>query len=1165
MKNIRSWHKHSIFIAFFLIINLVLAQTDVAYQEAFPNISFNFPVEMQGSVDGSNRIFVVEQPGIIKVFPNDRNVSSGQVDTYLDISSTVSYSSGQEIGLLGLAFHPNYASNGFVFVYYIDRPSNYRINIARYTVSQTNPNVLDTATGTIIAQFTKNQGDSNHNGGKIAFGPDGYLYISIGDGGGGGDPQGNGQNLNTVFGSLLRIDIDLDGNNPTETNPESPSGNYEIPSDNPRVGLSGLDELYAWGIRNTWKFSFDSSGNLWGADVGQNTYEEINLITRGGNYGWNRFEANAQPSYGSGTTLASSPDVKPILFYDHSAGDVSITGGYKYRGSLSNSSLQDRYIYGDYVSGRVWGLSYNSSAGATSNDLLFKTNGQFISSFGEDENGELYFLDYGSSVKVYRITGDNSDPEPTTVAVNGIGSWLNAGTNSVNGVVETIANDGADTFYVGGLFSQASGLTVSNLATYNKATGWSTFGSGTNGKVSSIAIADNGTVYVGGEFSIIDGVSVSNIAFWDGSNWNSMNGGTNGPVSKIKIDSNNTVYVGGAFETAGGINVNNIARWSSGNWSALNDATNGVAGTNNEIRSIAFDESDNLYIGGNFDTAGGNSAPRLAIWNGSNWSTLGNGTSGFVQGILIRPEYIYVGGNFSLAGSETVNRIARWNRNTAAWESLNNGLSGSANSLAHDGTYLYVGGTFETASDITNVNEIMNNIARYSDTNGWEALGKNTTVGVGTAINALCFSTDDLSLYAGGNFTSTGEISAKNVGIWNIDKECITSSITPEYEINGNLANGENQINIAENSSFSLGIVQDLYFQITLPDNSTVNGTYSISSTSSNNSGTYTITSTEGCIETFILNVKLNPNVDEDNDGIINSNDICSNTPSGEAVDADGCSESQLDTDGDGVNNSNDNCPNTPVGAIVSSDGCEITSLPVNQFSITSNGNSCVTTTNGRINVVSKSTGLYTAHLITIDESDSFQFTDSLEIEGLVAGEYTLCITAQDYSDYENCSKIVITAPQALEVDSVLDNELELNSVTLKMSGGSKYSISLNGRMTETEADEITLILDEDVNTIKVSTGLTCQGIYEETIVLKNTVILYPNPATDFVAIDLSHINLETVRISLYSESGVQLSSDQFVTTEGTATLNTSSLAKGIYFIRVKNEEMDKALKLIKL
>ncbi|WP_273567545.1 PQQ-dependent sugar dehydrogenase [Maribacter halichondriae] len=269
-----------LFIAFCLT---TFAQEAVTYQEAFQNLTFEFPVEIQNAGDSSNRLFVVEQSGKIKVFDNDPNTSQQKV--FLDLTNEVSFSFGQEIGLLGLAFHPEYNQNGYFYVYYTRYSSvanvGVEIVIARYNASSNNSDQADVSSRLEILSFDKNQEHSNHNGGKIGFGPDGYLYASFGDGGGGGDPNRNAQNLDNPFGSILRIDVDVDGNNPLESNPDLPNGNYEIPNDNPRVGSSGMDELYAWGIRNTWKFSFDTSTNImWGADVGQGEFEEINLIQK---------------------------------------------------------------------------------------------------------------------------------------------------------------------------------------------------------------------------------------------------------------------------------------------------------------------------------------------------------------------------------------------------------------------------------------------------------------------------------------------------------------------------------------------------------------------------------------------------------------------------------------------------------------------------------------------------------------------------------------------------------------------------------------------------------------------------------------------------------------------------------------------------------------------
>ena len=543
-----------------------------------------------------------------------------------------------------------------------------------------------------------------------------------------------------------------------------------------------------------------------------------------------------------------------------------------------------------------------------------------ISSFGLDESGELYFLNYGFGTKLYKITDGSSDP--VTTPVNGVGNWINSGLLGVNGTVQTIVNDGNDRFFVGGEFTSASGASVSNLATYSKTEGWVPFSSGTNGKVNAVAIDNSGNVFVGGDFTTINGQNVSNIAFWNGSTWSNMNGGTNGPISKIGIDDNGNVYVGGTFETAGGITVNNIALWQNGAWSALQDSGTGSVGTNNEIRSIAFDENNVLYVGGNFDNAGGNGASRIASWNGSNWSTLGSGTSGFVQAILVRPDYIYAGGNFSVAGNAPANRIARWNRNTSAWETLDFGLSGNVNTMTHDGNFLYVGGSFETASDEANINKIVNNVARWSENGGWEALGPNTNVGINSVTNALAFTNDNSQLLTAGSFNTAGAIAADNIAFWGNSVQCSDESITPEFNINGNVQSGSNILNITAGANLILGIQQNIFYTITLPDGSTINGIYDFGTVDTNDSGTYRISTTEGCSETVTIGVVQNPNGDQDNDGVNNLSDLCPDTPAGETVDSNGCSESQLDDDNDGVSNADDICPDTPANEEVDAQGC---------------------------------------------------------------------------------------------------------------------------------------------------------------------------------------------------------------------------------------------------
>lgn len=770
----------------FLGLSLTLpiaAQEGITYETAFPGLTFGFPVEIQHAADGTNRLFVVEQPGRIRVFSNDREVTAAK--TFLDITNIVSFSSGQEIGLLGLAFHPRFSDNGYFYVYHTRQSKVADINVelvlARYRVSADDPDRADPASRLEIFSFDKNQRNSNHNGGKIAFGPDGYLYASLGDGGGGGDPRGNAQNLNTVFGSLFRIDVDIDGSNPLESNPDLPNGNYEIPADNPRVGRSGLDELYAWGLRNTWKFSFDNkTGRLWGGDVGQGIYEEVNLIERGGNYGWNRFEGNN--TYRSSTSLVTTPDTKPVHTYDHGNGDVSITLGYVYRGRLSNPAIKDKLIFGDYVSGRVWALSYEAATGESSAQLLFRTDGQNVSSFGLDESGELYFSGYGSTAKLYRIT-DESDPEPTATAVDGVGSW-EALAKGITGAVKAIVVDG-NTVY-------ATGSSDNNVSVYTEGQGWSSLPGSANGNVNALALDRDGLLYAGGDFTTIGGKTARNIAVWNGSSWSALAAGTNGAVLVMEVSDNNDLFVGGTFATAGGVTANNIAKWSGGSWSSLTDAGTGVSGTNNEVRSIALDENGLLYIGGNFASAGDRVANRIATFDGINWGTLGAGTSGFVQAIEITETYVYIGGNFSLAGNQTVNRIARWSRAGKQWQKIGEGVSGNVNALVYEGGYLYAGGNFATATTADGQVYIVNNVARWSPTGQWEALGEARDVGTDNQVNTLSLSTN-ADLYVGGSFALAGNSDAPGIARWRERGDC---SLIPYTNINRQGWNRVNSVTI---------------------------------------------------------------------------------------------------------------------------------------------------------------------------------------------------------------------------------------------------------------------------------------------------------------------------------------------------------------------------------
>ena len=344
--------------------------TELTYVNPFPNLNFYQPVDIQFPPDESNRLFVVEKRGRINVFENNENAMSS---TFLSIQGQV-YDDG-EMGLLGLAFHPDYLNNGYFYVNY--NPAENMTRISRFMVSATNPNIADQSSEFVLLEF--NQPSTVHNGGQLFFAGDGYLYISTGDGG----PPSNGQDTSNLLGSVLRIDVDNMDN----------GLNYRIPASNPFIGDNNvLDEIYAFGLRNPWRMSYDQITNsIWTGDVGSSRNEEINIIESGGNYGWPRFEGTeclVQDCDDNGLT-------EPVLEYDNDEG-AAITGGYIYRGSL-NPDLTDKYIYADAVKGLIWALDTNNFT----NETLFDVS-LIITSFGIDRNNELYFCDYIGG-EIYRF------------------------------------------------------------------------------------------------------------------------------------------------------------------------------------------------------------------------------------------------------------------------------------------------------------------------------------------------------------------------------------------------------------------------------------------------------------------------------------------------------------------------------------------------------------------------------------------------------------------------------------------------------------------------------------------------------------------------------------------------------------------------------------------
>lgn len=328
---------------------------------------------------GDSRLFAASQQGAIWCFENKPDVTKSHL--MLDLRGAAKdwkKPGSNEQGLLGLAMHPEFGTNGYLYVYY-SSPDDKKSVISRFTVPKDSPNKADPESETIIMELE--QPFKNHNGGCIEFGPDGYLYIGVGDGGDRNDPLAGGQDLSSYLGSILRIDVDHGADGKA----------YSIPSDNPFLSVQGAKpEIYAHGIRNPWRFGFDKkTGNLWLGDVGQELWEEVNVIRKGGNYGWSNREGTH--AFGNRPAVKNVSDpIDPVWEYDHRIGK-SITGGRVYNGNKV-SELAGKYLYADYVTGRIWALTYDAAAGkATRNEEVIPQSVPVLA-FGEDQNGEVYYL-----------------------------------------------------------------------------------------------------------------------------------------------------------------------------------------------------------------------------------------------------------------------------------------------------------------------------------------------------------------------------------------------------------------------------------------------------------------------------------------------------------------------------------------------------------------------------------------------------------------------------------------------------------------------------------------------------------------------------------------------------------------------------------------------------
>lgn len=359
----------------------------VVVEPAFQLLSFIQPVAMLQAPGDGSRWFVVEKRGVVRAFDA---VGAASASDYLNIIGRVD-SGANEGGLLGFAFDPDFASNGFVYASYTATGTPLRSIVSRFQLDAA-AGVIDPASEVILLDLP--QPATNHNGGDLAFGPDGFLYVGLGDGGGANDQFGNGQDTSTLLGAILRLEVD--GAPP-----------YGIPADNPFAGetecLGGsgtadCPEIFAWGFRNPWRFSFDSAtGDLWVGDVGQGSWEEIDRVTLGQNYGWNDCEgSNAFPPTSPATPCTAS-SVDPVTEYAHGQG-FSVTGGYVYRGD-DFPGLRGQYLFGDFVTGRIWRIPASAAQGTAPTELAV-TN-LSISAFGQSNDGEVYVVDYSGDL--YRI------------------------------------------------------------------------------------------------------------------------------------------------------------------------------------------------------------------------------------------------------------------------------------------------------------------------------------------------------------------------------------------------------------------------------------------------------------------------------------------------------------------------------------------------------------------------------------------------------------------------------------------------------------------------------------------------------------------------------------------------------------------------------------------
>jgi glucose/arabinose dehydrogenase len=530
------------------------------------------PIYLTNAKDGTKRLFIVQQGGVIKVVQPGTNTPTD----FINISSKIV--SGGERGLLGLAFHPQFATNGYFFVNYT-RFGDGATVIARYKATNNNT-IGDPNSERILLVIP--QPFANHNGGMIEFGPDGNLYIGMGDGGSGNDPGNRAQNINELLGKFLRITPDVSENSTTPP--------YTVPADNPFVGRDGADEIYAVGVRNPFRWSFDGGGTrqLWAGDVGQNAIEEVDIITKGGNYGWRVYEG-AQCTNLDPTLCNPANYIAPILQYDHSGGRCSISGGYVYRGTQATLP-NGAYTYADFCSGEVWMWAGNQQ-------ILLQDTTRNIPSFGEDEDGEIYVVGIGGTVdKIVRaqaaadFDGDfKTDFTVFRLTTNSSAFWfvLNSSDNSIrtqqfgaNGDIPTPEDFDGDN--------------VTDISVFRPSNGfWYRLNSSDN-TFSFQQFGQQGDVPAAGDY---DGDAKADFAVWRPSNgyWFRLNS-SNSAFSAVQFGMDGDKPVAGDYDGDGKYDIA-VWRPSNGYWYRLNS-------TNNAFSAVQFGMSGDVPAQGDFDGDG---------------------------------------------------------------------------------------------------------------------------------------------------------------------------------------------------------------------------------------------------------------------------------------------------------------------------------------------------------------------------------------------------------------------------------------------------------------------------------------------------------------------------------------------------------------------------------